>query len=127
MESRIDVLQVNSFCKLSVSICFRVQSLVWIAIDRFVAVVNVFPIKLGLVSSKIRNIAIVSTWILEGVVYFPSLVISGLVERGNNALCSLDSKQSIFPNKEAREGYCWLHVTTRFIAPLFLITACILR
>ena len=58
-----------TFCKLyiftsSVSLLVSVQSLVWIAIDRFVAVV--FPIKLGLISSKIRTIAIVSTWVLEG-------------------------------------------------------------
>ena len=68
---------------ISVSLFVSVQSLVWIAIDRFVAVV--FSIKLGLISIKIRTIAIVSTWILMGVVYFSSLVISGLVQRGNNA------------------------------------------
>ena len=67
------------------SLFVSVQSLVWIAIDRFVAVV--FSIKLGLISSKIRTIALVSTWNLTGVVYFPSLVISGLVQRGNNAFC----------------------------------------
>ena len=72
-----------TFCKLfvftsSVSHCVSVQSFVWIATDRFVAVV--FPMKLGLVSSKI----IVSTWVLAGAFYFPSLVSSGLAEYGNN-------------------------------------------
>ena len=71
------------FCKLfyfasSVSLLVSAQSLVWIAIDRFVAVV--FPIKLGLISSKIRTIAIVSTWILAGVFYSPLLITLELNE-----------------------------------------------
>ena len=113
------------FCKLfffasSVSLLVSAQSLVWIAIDRFVAVV--FPIKLGLISSKIRTIAIVSTWVLAGVFYFPLLITWELVELGNNAFCTVVDKQSIFPNTEAVEGYYWFHVTIRFIAPLFLST-----
>ena len=111
------------FCKLyifagSVSLLVSAQSLVWIAIDRFVAVV--FPIKLGLISGKIRTIAIVSTWVLAGVFYFPLLITWELVELGNNAFCRLVNKQSIFPNTEAGEGYFWFHVTIRFIAPSFL-------
>jgi len=113
------------FCKLfiftnSVSLLVSAQSLVWIAIDRFVAVV--FPVKLGLISSKIRTIAVASTWILAGVFYFPLLITWELVELGNNAFCSLVNKQSIFPDKEAEDGYYWFHVTIRFIAPLLLAT-----
>jgi len=113
------------FCKLSiftnsVSLLVSAQSLVWIAIDRFVAVV--FPVKLGLISSKIRIIAVASTWILAGVFYFPLLITWELVEHGNNAFCSLVNKQSIFPDKEAKDGYYWFHVTIRFIAPLLLVT-----
>ena len=115
------------FCKffffaIYVSFFVSVQSLVWIAIDRYVAVV--FPIKLGLISGKIRTIVIVSTWIFAGVFYFPLLVTSGLVERGNNTFCFLVSKQSIsFLNPGAIVGpYYWLHLTIQFFAPLFLIT-----
>jgi len=73
------------FCKFSyfassVSLFVSVQSLVWIAIDRFLAIV--FPIKLGLISGKIRTKAIVSTWILAGVFYFPLLITSGVDEHG---------------------------------------------
>ena len=116
----------STFCKLFhfanlVSFFVSVQSLMWIAIDRFVAVV--FPIKLGLISGKIRTKAIVSTWILAGVFYFPLLVTPGLAERGNSTLCVLLSKQSIFLNHGDLDGsYYWLHVTFRFFAPLFLIT-----
>jgi len=112
------------FCKLSyfaksVSLFVSVQSLVWIAIDRFFAVV--FPMKLGLISGKIRTKAVVSTWILAAVFYFPLLITSGLVELGNDAFCSSVSYK-IFPTHEAiAAGYYWLHVTI-FLAPLFFIT-----
>ena len=112
------------FCKLyifagSVSLLVSAQSLVWIAIDRFVAVV--FPIKLGLISSRIRTIAIVSTWVLAGVFYFPLLITPfELYEFDNNTYCSQVDLKSIFPNKE---GYnCWLHLTIRYFALLLLIT-----
>ena len=114
------------FCKFFfyatyVSFLVSVQSLVWIAIDRYVAVV--FPIKLGLISGKIRTIAIVSTWIFAGLFYFPLLVTSGLAERGNNTFCFLVSKQSIFLSKGDLDGpYFWLHLTIQFFAPLFIIT-----
>ena len=122
---RVSGILGSTFCKLysftiSVSLFVSVQSLVWIAIDRFVAVV--FPIKVGLISSKIRTIVIVSTWFLACVFYFPSLVSSGLAEYRNNTLCSLVNKESIFPNKGAFQGYYWLHVTIRLLAPLFVVT-----
>ena len=112
------------FCKLfyfasSVSLLVSAQSLVWIAIDRFVAVV--FPIKLGLISSKIRTMAIVSTWILAGVFYFPLLMIRELAKSDNNTICIVEWKK-FFPNKESYVAYYWLHLTVRSFAPLFLMT-----
>ena len=113
------------FCKLyifagSVSLLVSAQSLVWIAIDRFVAVV--FPIKLGLITGSIRTKAIISTWIFAGVFYFPLLVTSGLAESGNNTFCASVSKNSTFLNKGSFEAYNWLHLTIRIFAPLFLMT-----
>ena len=113
------------FCKLyiftsSVSLFVSVQSLVWIAIDRFVAVV--FPLKLGLISGKIRTIAIISTWVLASVFYFPSLITFELRELDNNTYCSRVNIKSIFPNNGAIEVYHWLHLTIRYFAPLFLTT-----
>ena len=54
-------------CKLkwllqAVSITVSTGSLVWIALDRFLAVV--FPMKLHLISSRFRAFAIASTWIV---------------------------------------------------------------
>ena len=122
---RVSGTSGSMLCKLfyfssSASLLVSVQSLVWIAIDRFVAVV--FPIKMGFISSKIRAVAIVSTWVLALVFYFPWLVISGLVEQGNHAFCVLVNMQSLFFNEEAIEGYYWLHVIIRCLAPLLLIT-----
>ena len=123
---RVTGILGSIFCKLyffamSVSLLVSAQSLVWIAIDRFVAVV--FPLKLGLISSKIRTIAIISTWVLASVFYFPLLIAWEVVElRTDNAFCRVVDKHSIFPNKEAGDGYYWSHVTIRFIAPLFLTT-----
>ena len=115
----------STLCKLfyfgsSVSLFVSVQSLVWIAVDRFVAVV--FPLKFGLISSKIRTTAIASTWILAGVFYFPSLITWELIEHGNSTYCSPVKLKSIFPSREAGEVYYWLHVTIRFLAPLFVVT-----
>ncbi|XP_078353904.1 QRFP-like peptide receptor [Oculina patagonica] len=113
------------FCKLyqftiSVSLLVSAQSLVWIAIDRFVAVV--FPIKRGLISTKTRTIAIVSTWIIGGLFHFPLLIMEKLVEDGNSTLCTFVNRKSIVSNQEAGTGYNWLYLTFQFIAPLFLIT-----
>ena len=113
------------FCKLfyfasSVSLLVSAQSLVWIAIDRFVAVV--FPVKLGLISGKIRTIAMVSTWILAGVFYFPLLIIRDrFVKSDNNTICIV-VWEKFFPNKGSYVAYNWLHLTVRSFAPLFLIT-----
>ncbi|XP_074625868.1 QRFP-like peptide receptor [Acropora palmata] len=55
------------FCKLYffcqyVSLAVSVQSLLWIAVDRFMAVV--FPMKINFISSRVRVIGAASTWIL---------------------------------------------------------------
>ena len=103
-----------------VSIHVSTESLAWIAIDRFVAVV--FPIKLGLISPKIRTLAVTSTWIFATVLSIPSLLISKLVESGNNTFCVAIYKGPVFPNQEAIAAYTWLLVIFASIAPLFVIT-----
>ncbi|XP_073254815.1 QRFP-like peptide receptor [Porites lutea] len=54
-------------CKLQiflggVSLTVSVESLVWIAVDRFIAVV--FPIKVHRISTRFRRFAVTSTWIV---------------------------------------------------------------
>lgn len=91
------------------------QSLVWIAVDRFIAVV--FPIKVALISTEIRTIAITSTWIFAGVLNIPWILTSKLEECGNNTFCAAIMAGPVFPNQKAIAAYTWLHVT-----PLFVIT-----
>ncbi|XP_020631368.1 neuropeptide FF receptor 2-like [Orbicella faveolata] len=109
------------FCKLfhfanPVSIQVSAQSLVWIAIDRFVAVV--FPIRIGFISTKIRTMAIASSWIFAGLLNSPKLIIWGLVQHGDYAFCS--AVRSVFTNHEANSVYEWLQVTFFLLSPLFL-------
>ena len=120
---RVSGILGSIFCKLynfAGAVTFHVssQSLVWIAIDRFVAVV--FPIKLGLISPKIRTTAIVSTWIFAGLLNSPSLITADVVVHDNkNALCnqtgSVDDPHVTTAIKLAQSSLL-------FIAPLVVIT-----
>ena len=104
-----------------VSILVSSQSLVWIAIDRFGAVV--FPMKLGLISSKIRSIAILSTWMFAGVFSSPVLISSKLVARGNNTFCEETNAESYLLNKNsAMVAYIWSLFALVIIAPLVVTT-----
>ena len=108
------------FCKLfhfanPVSIQVSAQSLVWIAIDRFVAVV--FPMRIGLISTKIRTIAIASSWIFAGLLNSPKLIIWELVQHGDYAFCS--AVRSVFTNHQANSVYVWFQLTFFLFFPLF--------
>ena len=63
------------------SLTVSLQSIVWIAIDRFVAVM--FPMKVRIISSKFRAIAIASTWIVALAVRSPNLMTVSLAEYEN--------------------------------------------
>ena len=104
-----------------VSVLVSSQSLVWIAIDRFVAVV--FPMKLGLISSKIRSIAIVSTWIFAGFFNCPVLITSKLIARGSDTVCGETNVESYFFHKNsAIVAYNWFQFALLIIAPLVVTT-----
>ena len=55
------VCKIQSFV-IYASVYVSVQSLTWIALDRFIAVV--FPMKVHLISSRFRVLAIASSWIV---------------------------------------------------------------
>ena len=112
-------------CKLlyfanQVSLLVSAQSLVWIAIDRFVAVV--FPIRLGLISTKVRIMAIASTWILAAAFNSPLLITSGLFTQGNDTFCGEVNVNSVFTGQEALAAYFWLQFIFYLVAPLLLVT-----
>ena len=113
-------------CKLfyfasSVSLVVSAESLVWIAIDRFVAVV--FPMKLGLISGRTRSIAIVSIWMCAGFFSCPLLIISKLVASGSDIVCGETNIESYLLNKDsAIEAYVWFQFVLLIIAPLVVTT-----
>ena len=123
---RISGISKSIFCKLiylasQTSVLVSVQSLVWIAIDRFVAVV--FPMKLGLISSKVRTIAIVSTWICASLVKLPPLMSSQLDVRGNDTVCAETNMESFLSNNKAYETYLGLQFSLFIIVITVLYTA----
>lgn len=122
---RVSGILGSIFCKLSyfaslVSLLVSTQSLVWIAIDRFVAVV--YPMKLKLISAKIRTIAIVSTWICAGLVNFPSLISSKLVVRDNDTACVETNMESFLLDDKDNEKYLWLQFSLFIITPVVVTT-----
>ena len=60
-------------------------SLVFIALDRFVAVV--FPMKVHLISSRYRRLLIATTWILAVIINFFELYVTELEEGNGNIIC----------------------------------------
>ena len=60
------------------SISVSVQSLMWIALDRFLAVV--FPMKVYLISPKFRTTAIIASWIIAGITNSTDLFSYGLLK-----------------------------------------------
>ena len=109
------------FCKLfhfssAVTLHVSTQSLVWIAVDRFVAVV--FPIKLGLISPKIRTAAIASTWMFAGLFNSPSLIIADVVVHDNkNAFCNNTSD-----NPDVSGAISFVQLALLFITPLVVMS-----
>ena len=79
------------FCKLksfleAVSITVSTESLVWIALDRFVAVV--LPVKVHLISSRIRCFAIASTWVAAMIGNSVYLYAFELAEENEVIICN---------------------------------------
>ena len=79
---------------LNVSLCVSVQSLLWIAIDRFMAVV--FPMKIKMISSRFRAIAIASTWTVAVVVNSKDFFAVKVQEYNGLTLCTEDRDNNYF-------------------------------
>ena len=105
-------------CKLSlfltpVSLTVSVQSLLWIAMDRFVAVVS--PLKANLISSRFRAFAIASTWVVAVLLSSTDLYTTKLVEVGGNFYCKRE-------NSMLHKTFGYGRVVLLTIAPLLLVT-----
>ena len=98
-QSLIDGTAGSILCKLrnflvSVSLTVSIQSLVWIALDRFVAVV--WPMKVHLIMSRFRSFAIASTWIAALTVNSVDLYSSELMKENGNIRCGKDRTSLLF-------------------------------
>ena len=111
------------FCKLitfvyQLSIAVSVQSLVWIALDRFVAVV--FPMKAHLISSRFRAFAIASTWTVAMIIKSLDLyVVLDLVEIYDGVnVCAQDFETTAFWYRDYARAYTAIF----HVAPVILVT-----
>ena len=85
------VCKIQSFV-IYASVYVSVQSLTWIALDRFIAVV--FPMKVHLISSRFRVLAIASTWIVALLCGSTSCVVFEVVHK-NGAFDCTNKRTSI--------------------------------
>ena len=112
------------FCKLYVfmelvSFAVSTQSLVWIGLDRFVAVV--FPMKVHCISSRFRAFAIASTWIVAMSVKTIDMYLLHLVEvTDGGVICTNKPKIAAMVNKDYSRVYTALFVVVPFIAVMIL-------
>ena len=107
-------------CRLSiflvaVSMTVSVQSLLWISLDRFMAVV--IPLKAHLISSRFRAFAITSTWIVAVIINSIDLCTTKLVEYDGNFYCI---REKITSWRINIFGYGRIVLVS--IAPLIVIT-----
>lgn len=91
LEWFIDGMAGLILCKLGtflrrVSASVSLESLVWIALDRLVAVV--LPMKVRLISRRVRAFGIASTWITAIVINSVDLYMYDLVEKHHTLRCS---------------------------------------
>ena len=107
-------------CKLSVffpsvSFTVSVQSLVWIAFDRFMAVV--FPMNNYLISSRFRAFAIASTWMVAMLINSTDLYTITFLKNGGVLYC--------FPNKNTfllQKATIYARIALTCIAPMLIMT-----
>ena len=99
---------------MAVSITVSIESLVWIALDRFVAVV--WPMKFHLITSRFRAFAIASTWIVALTVNSADLYLSKLRKEYGKITCSEDRNSVLF----IVLGYA--RFVLLYFAPMVLIT-----
>ena len=106
--------KVRNFLR-TVSLTVSIESLVLIALDRFVAVV--WPMKIHLITSRFRSLAIASTWIVAVTANAVDLYYSELlIENGNIRCSNLDRTSLLFI------AISYVRLVFFGIAPMVLIT-----
>ena len=113
----------QEFCKLSsytsdVSGLVSVQSLVIMAVDRFVVVV--FPLRPPLISPKLCRYFILVIWIVAMAVHCPYLIAFKVLEYSEGLVCSLQWNDTFGESLSWQTYILGLIVVTRYV-PLVLI------
>ena len=115
----VSVSAGSIFCKLQiffagVSFTVSAESHVWIAVDRFIAVV--FPIKVHRISTRFRRFAVTSTWIVALLTCSVHLYTVEAIEANGKIICVKRPDSSFYPT------YGYVQLVVLNIAPLLLIT-----
>ena len=113
----------QALCKLApflteVSLGVSLQSLVLIAVDRFVAVV--FPLRSPLISTKLCRFFIPAIWIVAMAIYSPYLFAFKLAEYPGGLMCLLKWSE-VFGETSSRANYYLAVVIVFIYIPLVLI------
>ncbi|KAK2557382.1 Substance-K receptor, partial [Acropora cervicornis] len=105
--------KLNFFCQY-VSLVVSVQSLIWIAVDRFMAVV--FPMKINFISSRVRVFGAASTWIVAMTVNSKHLFAVDLVYQSGVILCIEDKDELLY------RVWTWINIVAIVFFPLVIMT-----
>ena len=123
---QIQGLEGTILCKMctflsDMSLSVSTQSLVIIAMDRFLTVVD--PLKIFNITAKIRRLLIVSTWISAMALHFPYLYTMELVKHAeNNATVQICQSIWAVNNRPAFLRYNIFLFVTVLLIPLIVIS-----
>ena len=107
-------------CKLSyflidVSLVVSIESLLLISVDRFIAVL--FPLKAKLISSKVRLVGVLCTWIVAIMVHAPYFYAYKLTPEGNEVVCRLNWGPA-FVHKQTHKRFVTATFITFVLVPI---------
>ena len=105
--------KLNFFCQ-HVSLTVSVQSLIWIAVDRFMAVV--FPMKINFISSRVRVFGAASTWIVAIAVNSKDLFAVILVDYTGVIWCTEATDELLYI------VWTWINIVGLVFFPLIIMT-----
>ena len=106
-------------CKLQlflvdVSTTVSVQSLLWIAVDQFMAVV--FPMKINIISPRFRPLAIISTWIVAIILTSKDLYTAKVLDYFGVLVCREDTSNLVY------KVFTYVRIIGFWIVPLIVKT-----
>ena len=102
-----------------VATAVSIQTLVLIALERFIAVV--FPLRISMLTSRMRVALIVLTWIVGSAVHAPYFYIFKLVETGMEARCRL-SWAPVFAEPRSSKIYATFLCVFLILIPFSLLS-----